>query len=56
MHVLLFDCDGIVEPTCIDSLLKFLRIDSLLKFLQPKNHDLHTQKKIVNLKLTINTK
>ena len=33
MHVLLFDCDGIVEP-----------IDSLLKFLQPKNHDLHKKK------------
>ena len=44
MHVLLFDCDGIVEP-----------IDSLLKFLQPKNHDLR-HKNLVNLKLMNNTK
>ena len=41
MHVLLFDCDEIVEP--------------LLKFLQPKNHDLH-RKHLVNLKLMNNTK
>ena len=44
MHVLLFDCHGIVEP-----------IDSLLKFLQPKNHGLR-HKNLVNLKLTNNTK
>ena len=43
-NVLLFDCDGIVEP-----------IDSLLKFLQPKNHDLH-HNNLVNLGLTNNTK
>ena len=41
-HVLLFDCDGIVEPT-------------LLKFLQAKNHDLH-HNNLVNLGLTNNTK
>ena len=41
MHVLLFDCDEIVEP--------------LLKFLQPKYHDLHHEH-FVNLKLTNNTK